>query len=179
MKQSVILFTTFLILVSLFGCKKDYIVTEGQQILFQKEYINYAWSFQHYGYIIDSEGNVLSFNKPANWNFHDEENRLTEKQVKENLSSCTPTGKKISKEELQKYVNYIDNISASKISAPKNVGADMGSLTYYCYQYSGSSITYKATKIKMEGDYQCENLNYYSKKVVSWMDGISGGNPEF
>jgi hypothetical protein len=161
----------------LFGCQKDYIVSEGQEILFQQEYINYAWSLQHYGYIIDRNGNVLTFNKPVKWNFPDKDNKLTERQVKENISSCTLTGKKISKEELQKYVNYIDNISASKISSPRNVGADMGSLVYYCYQFSASSMTYKSTRIKMEGDYQCENLNFYSKKVVAWMDGIRAGIP--
>lgn len=154
------------------GCQKDYIVSEGQDILFQQEYINYAWSYQHYGYIIDSDGNVFSFNKPAIWNYPDKDNKLSEQQAKENISNCTFTGKQIPKTELQKYINYINNISASRISSPRNVGADMGSLIYYCYQYSESSLTYKATKIKMEGDVQCENLNFFSKKVVDWMNEI-------
>jgi len=161
------------IVISLSGCQKNYIVSEGQDILFQQEYTNYAWGYQHYGFIIDSDGNILKFNKPEKWNTPDKFNKLTVQQVKENISSCTLTGKRISRTELQKYINYIDNISSSKITAPKTVGADMGSMLYYCYQFSENSSTYRSTIIKMEGDTQCENLNFFSKKVVDWMKDIS------
>lgn len=154
------------------GCKKDHSVSQGQKILFQQEFINYAWGNQHNGFIIDGDGNVLTFDKPAKWNFPDKNNNLTEMQVNENISSCTLTGKKIPKTELQKYVNYINYISSSKVTAPKHVGADMGSLVYYCYQFSGNSSTYKVAIIKMEGDTVCENLNFYSKRVVDWMKDI-------
>ena len=159
------------------GCEKEYVVSKGQEILFQQEYVNYAWGFQHNGFIIDIEGNVLTFENPDKWNFPDKDGKLTEQQIKENKASCTLTGMKISKTDLQKYINYIDNISSSKVTSPKINGADMGSLVYYCYQFSGSSLTYKATKIKMEGDYQCENLNFYSKKVVHWMKKINASLP--
>jgi hypothetical protein len=173
MKLRLVKFWSVLIIaVSFSGCKKDYIVSEGQDILFQQEYINYAWGYQHNGFIIDINGNVLTFNKPDKWNFPDKDGKLTDQQINENITSCTLTGIKISQTELHKYINYIDNISSSKITAQKNVGADMGSLIYYCYQFSENSSTYKATKIKMEGDYECENLNFYSKKVVGWMNDI-------
>jgi hypothetical protein len=174
MKLSLIkLLSIFIIAFSTWGCQKDHIVSEGQDILFQQEYINYAWGYQHNGFIIESNGNVLTFKNPDKWNFPDKDKKLTEQQVKENISLCTLTGKKITKTELQKYINYIDNISSSKITALKNVGADMGSLVYYCYQFSESNSTYKAAIIKMEGDYECENLNFYSKRVVDWMKDIS------
>jgi hypothetical protein len=154
------------------GCKKVHMVSQGQKILFQQEYVNYAWGYQHNGFIIDSEGNVLTFDKPDKWNWPDKNSTLSETQVNENISSCTLTGKKIPKTELQKYVNYIKYISSSKVTAPKHVGADMGSLVYSCYQFAESSSTYKAATIKMEGDFECENLNFYSKRVVVWMKDI-------
>ena len=166
------LISILIIAFSACGCQKDHLVSAGQDILFQREYINYAWGYQHNGYIIESNGNVLTFNNPLKWNFPDKDKKLTEQQVKENISSCTLTGKKVPKNELQKYINYIDNISFSKVTAVKNVGADMGSLVYYCYQFSENSSTYKASIIKMEGDYECENLNFYSKRVVDWMEDI-------
>lgn len=48
----------------------------------------------------------------------------------------------------------------------------MGSLVYYCYLFPEDSSTYKASIIKMEGDYECENLNFFSKRVVDWMNDI-------
>lgn len=167
-----IILLSFLILF-MAGCKKNYVINEKQKIFFQFEYINYAWGYQHTGFIIDNEGNVLTFENPENWNFQDNNRSLSEIQVSENLSKCRNSGKKISQAELQKYTSYIKNISSSKITAIKNVAADAGSTEYLCYQYYESSGTYKGCLIKMEGDFTCENLNLYSKKVASWLKEIN------
>jgi hypothetical protein len=155
------------------GCKKNITVSDRQAILFEFEYVNYAWSYQHYGFIIDSEGNVLSYKNPDRWNFPDRELRISENQVAENLSMCSPSGIKIPKTELQKYSNHIRNLAASKVSALKNAADDAGSAEYICYQYSESSGMYKGTIIKMEGDFTCENLNFYARKVAEWMKNIN------
>jgi hypothetical protein len=154
------------------GCEKNYSLSESQKIVFQQEYVNYAWGYQHHGIIIDNEGNVLTYDNPENWNFPDNNKILSVEQANENISSCTITGRKIPKAELQKYINYIDNISASKVSAPKSAGADMGSMVSYCYRLSEDTQTYKAYIIKMEGDIECENLNFYSRRVADWLKDI-------
>ena len=163
----------FLLTLPITGCKKNITVSDRQSILFEYEYVNYAWSYQHYGFIIDTEGNVLSYKNPDKWNFPDRELRISENQVAENLSTCTTSGIKIPKTELQKYSNHIKNIAASKVSALKNAADDAGSSEYICYQYSESSGMYKGTIIKMEGDFTCENLNFYSRKVAEWMKDIN------
>jgi hypothetical protein len=165
----------FILLTILFtaGCKKNYINSNKQAIFFQLEYINYAWGFQHNGFIIDSEGNVLTYSNPEGWNVADEDYSLSESKVLENIGKCVPSGKKIPKEELQKYTNYIKNISLSKVSALKNVAADAGSLEFICYQFSENTGMYKGYIIKKEGDFTCENLNFFSKKVVVWMRDIN------
>ena len=165
----------FILFTALFiaGCKKNSAISEKQTILFQVEYVNYAWGYTHSGFIIDSEGNVLTYKNPQKWNFADEDFNLTQNQVKENLSNCIYSGKKIPKEELHKYANYIKNISSSKVTALKNVAADAGSLEYICYQFFANSGTYKSCLIKMEGDFTCENLNFYSKKIFIWLKNIN------
>jgi hypothetical protein len=154
------------------GCKKNYVISDKQAVLFQFEYVNYAWGYQHNGFVIDNEGNVLTYINPEDWNFPDKDFCLSENQVAENIISCIQSGKKISKEELQKYTNYIKNIASSKVTALKNEGADAGSSEFICYQFSESNGTYKGYLIKLEGDFTCENLNFYSKKVVAWMRDI-------
>jgi hypothetical protein len=155
------------------GCKKNYIISEKQVILFQLEYVNYAWGYQHNGFIIDNEGNVLSYNNPDDWNFPDKDLSINESKIAENIGKCNPTTIKIPNEELQKYINYIKNIASSKVTAEKNVAADAGSLEFICYQFSENSGMYKGYLIKKEGDFTCENLNFYSKKVAAWMRDIN------
>jgi len=55
----------------------------------------------------------------------------------------------------------------------KNVAADAGTGEFVCYLFTESTRSYKRYLIKMEGDFTCENLNFYSKKVVSWMKDIN------
>jgi hypothetical protein len=166
-----ILFFLFTILL-IPGCKKNIAISKKQRMLFQVEYINYAWGYLHTGFIIDSEGNVLTYKNPQDWNFPDKDFSINQNQVKENISKCVISGEKIPKAELQKYANYIKNISSSRVTALKNVAADAGSLQYLCYQFSENSGTYKSCLIKMEGDFTCENLNFFSKKVSIWLKNI-------
>jgi hypothetical protein len=166
---------TFLILITVLlisGCKKNIVINGKQAILFQVDYVNYAWGYQHTGFIIDNTGNILTYKNPENWNFPDKDLNLSESQVLSNLTSCTRTGKKISPGELKKNAGYIKNISSSKVTAMKNVAADAGSIEYLCFQFSEKSGTYKGTLIKMEGDFTCENLNFFSKKVAAWLKNI-------
>jgi hypothetical protein len=166
---------TFFILITILlipGCKKNIVINEKQAILFQVDYVNYAWGYQHTGFIIDNVGNILTYNNPQSWEFPDKDLNLSESQVHSNLEKCVKTGKKVSLQELKKNAGYIKNISSSKVTAMKNVAADAGSLEYFCYQFSENSRNYKGTIIKMEGDFTCENLNFFSKKVAAWLKKI-------
>jgi hypothetical protein len=167
----------FLLTVMMTGCKKNIVISNQQAILFGFEYVNYARDYEHYGFLIDIEGNVLTYNNPESWNFPDRELRISEAQVAENLSMCKHSGIRIPKSDLQRYSNHIINIASSKVSALKNVADDTGSAEYICYQYSESSGTYKGTIIKKEGDFTCENLNFFSKKVAEWMKNINNSIP--
>jgi hypothetical protein len=162
-----------LLLMLTAACKKNNLISDKQTVLFQFEYINYAWGYQHTGYFIDKEGNVLTYTNPREWNFPGKNLTLSDKQMAENVAMCSPSSIKISKEDVQKYYNYIKNISSSKVTALKNVAADAGSSEFFCFQLSEKTGMYNGSLIKMEGNFTCENLNFYSKKVVSWMKGIT------
>jgi len=167
-----ILFIPLTVLI-LTGCSKDFILSDEQEILFQYEYHNNAWGSQHSGYFIDKEGNVLIYNNPEEWNFPDNDLMIYQEQLLENLSKCTISDKRIPQTELEKFARHIPYISSSKVSAVRNIGADMGSFSFICFKFDETFNVYKGYLIKMEGDNNCENLNFFSKKVVSWMKGIN------
>lgn len=160
------------------GCKKNNVISKKQEILFQFEYINYAWGYHHMGFIIENNGNILTYDNPENWNFPDNDIVISAAQVDENLSKCKVSDIKVSGDELRKYSNYIKNIASSKVTALKNVAADAGSTQYICFQFSEDNLSYRGTLIKMEGDFTCENLNFYSKKVAAWLKAINTSLPK-
>jgi hypothetical protein len=155
------------------GCRKSYNLNEKQHILFQYDYINYAWGYVHEGFYVDAEGKILQYKNPENWNFHSQDYNLNEKQLAENLSKCSLSEVKIDKVDLGKFSSYIKNIASSKVTAKKSAGADAGTSVYICYNFNEQSGIYVGTLIKMEGDYTCENLNFYSKKVSMWLSEIN------
>jgi hypothetical protein len=164
----------FIVLAYLFaGCKKDQILTGNQQILFHVDYRNEAWGPEHSGFFIDSKGNVITYNNPEEWNNYDNFYHLSEDKLKQNLLRCQVSDKKIPEQDILKYSNYIKNIASSKVSARRNVANDAGKTEFVCYQFSESTGTYQGYLIKLEGDYTSENLNFYSRKVASWLREIS------
>ncbi len=173
MKLNTIKYLSLLLIFALTGCRKSYVTNERQQILFQYDYINFAWGYTHEGFYVDEKGNVLVYSNPEGWNFHKGDYNLTESQLAENLSKCTVSEIKIDSHELSRFSSYIHNLAASKVTALKNSAADAGTTLYLCYSYNQQSSIYKGTLIRMEGDFTCENLNFLSRKVSLWMKDVN------
>lgn len=153
------------------GCKKNYFISPEQEMLFQVDIISYEPGYRHYGYIINMNGDILTYDNPEKWNFPGSNFNITEDQAAENISMCRVSGR-IPAEELSKFSHYIDNIASSRVTALKKSG-DEGSVQYICYRFSESSHIYKGYTIRIEGNYTGENLNFYSKKVIVWMKELN------
>jgi len=167
------IFILGLFVLILTGCDKDFTLSDEQEILFQYDYQNYAWGRQHSGYFIDRKGNILTYNMPEEWTHTDNDLIIFQEQMMENLDKCVISDLSVPLPELEKFTRHIPNLSLSKVSAIRNTGADMGSHTFICYKFDDTFKVYKGFLIKMEGDNTCENLNFFSKKVVSWLKGIN------
>jgi hypothetical protein len=61
MKNINSIFGLILTLISFNSCKTEVPVLH-QKILFEQHYVNYAWSYQNSGYLVDSLGYVRVFN---------------------------------------------------------------------------------------------------------------------
>jgi hypothetical protein len=153
------------------GCRNKPVEELRQTIFFQLDYENN--DRVHNGFIVEKDGKVLTYSNPEKWNYPDKNFILTENQIKEDLSVCRFSGITIPHEELNKYTGYIKNIASSKVTALKNVSRNEGKTEYICFTHSPDSAIYKGHIIKMEGDYTCENLNFFSKKVSFWLKSIN------
>lgn len=163
----------FFVVLFLAGCRKNFVLSDKQQILFQYEHIDYSSGYTHEGFYIDDEGSIMTYKNPEGWNFHNKDHSIDENLISENISRCTISENKIGKEELARYSSYINNIASSKITALKGASADAGSTLYICYEFVEDIGMYKGSLIKMEGGQKRENLNFYSKKVSLWLRDIN------
>lgn len=159
-----------ILMLALAGCRKTLNINHEQKIFFQMDHTDFSPEYQHYGLMVDSKGNILTYNNPPEWNFPLNDMVLTEEQVEQNISMCNVSGK-IDIADVARFASYIGKISSSKVTALKDTGSDTGSTHYICYEY-GEDLKYHGSIMKMEGDLSCENLNFYTKKVVLWMKDL-------
>ena len=165
------------LLVFLAGCFQfnDSVTMENStgSLIFQSEYTNYAWGYQHGGWLMDGTGKVKRFQKGASWVFPDSLGYLSEADMQKNLSVCDSVLTQINSAELYKYSVKALSCIDGQLTTPKNTMADAGEHVYAFYFYETSSKKYKQVILNTTGDWSQENLASQSKEIVDWMMKLS------
>lgn len=171
MKNFIIIIT---LATLLFGCKKETlsVMDSNQKVYFQYQYLNYAWSYQNKGWIIDSTGNVYTFDKPDNWNFVDSTGIISEAHMNENLAKTTLATTKIDRTIVNEKIKLIDKAAAGELTKPKNEMADFGAITYASYIYDKEKKQYKEVLLNQYGDWSIENQSQEAKALFEWLKTI-------
>ena len=161
-------------LVFLMACEKknDLFPNSNQLILFQAEYVNYAWGYNHNGFLLDSSGNVRPYKLPKNWHFPDSEGNISQADMNENIMKLDSVSFTIKKDLLLKYFNMLKGASEGKLSKPVNTMFDFGELTYSGFLYDSETGKYKQVLIRKEGDWTTENNSPEANDIYLWMKNI-------
>jgi hypothetical protein len=165
-----ILFFTLIVLL-LFGCNKEKYdsIPHGYYTV---EYMNFAWGFQHTGWIIDSEGNVMSFDLPSNWNREDSLGYISEADLIDNLSQCNEKIDKVTSRRLYLNNKLIDGAANGTFSERENTSNDAGGMEFSCYQFDQELNLYKKVTLNVEGDWSYHNESEEAEKITKWMKKI-------
>jgi len=158
-------------LLLLMGCEKinDSYPNANQLVLFQVEYINYAWGYSHHGILIDSSGNVKYFKYPNNWRYPDTAGYITESDMNENIQQLDTVSFIIEKDTLLKYFSMLKGASEGQLSDPYNRMFDAGETIYSGYLYDSIIKKYKHVLIKQWGDWSIDNNSPEAEKIYRWL----------
>lgn len=158
------------LLFVLLSCDDDVKIT-NQRVFFEVHYSNGAWGYMNHGVLIDSLGNVNSFNLTAGsgWNYPDSLGNISRVDMNENLALCDSVVHNISNDSLQYYVNMIDNAARGKVSDPAYVMADAGITQYFAYVYDLQSGSYKRIVLHQWGDVMLENNAPAATVLTEWL----------
>jgi hypothetical protein len=151
------------------SCSDDVVVTNGQEVYFEIHYTNQAWGNQFKGFLIDKEGQVRTYDKPASWNDIERSPALTGEQMEANMSQTTVTTIKIDATEFEKHIDSSRKITGDSFSKPVNGGADLGLTRFYSYAYNADAKTYTATLLRQTGDVIINNQDPRAKEVADWL----------
>jgi hypothetical protein len=165
----------FFVLCVLFlmSCKKqevnDTFPNAHQLILFQVEYINYAWGFSHSGFLIDSSGIVTTFKYPKNWHHADSTGYISVSDMENNIRQLDTITFTISKNELLKNFSMLEKISKGKLIKPPYRAFDAGTTDFSGFLFDSNKQQYKHILIKRVGDCPIENNSPEAEEVFQWL----------
>ena len=136
-----------LILLALFtGC--DYVEVAPQEenstLIFQSEYTNYAWGYNHSGWMMGNSGELKRFQKKAAWVFPDAQGYVSEADMLKNLAACDSVIAKISTGDFSKYASLALTCSDGPLSKAENKMADAGEHIYCFYLFPYTIYTDKS-----------------------------------
>jgi hypothetical protein len=168
----------FAFLFLLTGCNKedDSLPEAKQTILFQREYINYAWGYRQDGWIIDSSGNFRTFQMPKVWNFVDSLGLISSDDMNENIQQTDSILFKIEKDTILKYFSKLKKASEGKMSEPHQEMFDAGVTYFSGYIYEPCSKKFKQVLLRQTGDIFIENKSKEADEIFNWMISLDPKN---
>lgn len=155
------------ILVLLTGCEGLY--DNNQVTIFEVQYINHAWGYQHSGIIIDQEGKVREFNLPDSWNFCSG-GYISAEAMAENIAQCREVACSLGALDLRHYSYLLSRAERGKMSDPRHQMCDYGERTYCGYIFEPERNRYRKVVLKNYGDWYSENNAEETNEICEWLD---------
>jgi hypothetical protein len=152
---------------------REVLTGDVSTLIFQKEYTNYAWGYQHFGWMMDNSGKVQRFRKTAKWVFPDSLGYVSDLDMFKNLGQCDSVMAKVDPVSFTQYATKAQTCMNGPFSTRKMVMADAGQNIDAIYLYEPEKKRYKRVLLNMTGDWAQENLSVEAKTIVDWMDKIS------
>jgi len=145
------------------NCEKD------QPVLFQYEHINYAWGYQHHGFMISPDGNIHGFSQPAEWKEYDSTGMISSADLEFNLNQCDTVFGTVDSDSLKKFFNQIEEIRTGEIKDTEIYMADAGTGVLSAWYWSSTDNLYERVFLISHGDMNLENTNGKVDKLVEWL----------
>lgn len=169
----------FLLLFSTLACTKqkqdDLVIltdTNGivaPAVLFEYEYVNYAWNYQHNGWIIDSHGMIHSFRQPKDWKYADSAGFISASDMYHNLKQTDSVTGRIDSATLYNKIKLIKPASQGLITEKVNTANDAGSAKLCAFIYDKSKDRYKEVFLAVSGDFTSVNTSKEARELVEWL----------
>lgn len=138
-------------------------------LIFQSEYTNYAWGYNHNGWMMTSGGEAKRFQKKASWVFPDSAGYVSEEAMLKNLAACDSVMAKVPVADFNTYAAKALACAGGPFSKAENRMADAGEQVYAFYTYDSAKKRYKRILLNMTGDWSQQNLAANASQVTDWM----------
>lgn len=145
-----------------------------EAIVFCKSYENYAWGATKNGFFVDSTGKVFSFNFSAEALEPGIGVKApkTVAELKAEYNQSKKLLKTVAADELSRMRALIPEVLSASYSAKVHNACDAGCELWTAYLVDDEKGTFKAVKLKEDGDFVQNSLATAATTLVNWLDSL-------
>ena len=163
-----------LLALLLFSCKDsgvDYNHRNSNNIIFEVEYLNYAWGIAYQGVMIDTDGKEYSYNpaKDSVPPLYNADGFYTDQELRAKYRHHITYIKTFPNDNLTWSRNLAYQVATTDYSDTSYVGADMGAVTYAVYLFRPQVSKYQKIILKVEGDLSFYNKSESAMALAAWL----------
>ncbi len=140
------------------------------RMFLESEYVNNAWGYAHWGWVIDTAGNVVSYDigkSGSGWRGN-ESGYYTEAELLDKVHHCDTLRGSIPVDTLLWLQGLVASVG-NTYSDTARVGADMGAFVSSCYVFVRDSSKYHQIILRVTGDYQYHNTSPAAVALANWI----------
>jgi len=128
-------------------------------VIFETEYINWAWGYAYEGTVVFQDGSLYAYNpgKDSVAVLHHSDGWYTETELSSKYAHRKLFVRTISPDTLRLMRQLALVVTGGTFSDTVNVGADMGAITYSVYQNLPESTRYHKSVLRVDGDWSFHN----------------------
>lgn len=142
-------------------------------VLFEIEYVNFAWFPTWQGYYIDSDGSVWSYDRSDKRDsYPPTKSSYSSQELTEKFSAKRAHVRTLSSSEILEKQALILPAAFGPLSVVQARCADAGVLTYRAYTYDFVRRRYTPVLLYEQGDRAQENRSGQARQLFSWLDSL-------
>lgn len=143
-------------------------------VLFEIEYMNYAYVPTWKGFYIDASGKLYSYDRSAaSDTMPQPRNDYTHADLMEKFNVNRKLVRTISTDSLQDMAELIPAAAAGTVTPAADKCADAGILQFRAYIYKANTGRFEKVPIRMEGDQIQVNQAEAAGELFEWLDGMA------
>ena len=151
------------------SCEKDQgQFPSDQPVYFGYMYKNYAWGYQHFGWLVDNKGNIHYYKMPEDWRYGNEQG-ISEEDLNHNLSQADSIIGSIDRRTLDDKIPLIRDAIDGEITTPVNGANDAGGAVLIAYYYDPGKKLYQSVFLAQTGDFESHNTSQAAIELTDWL----------
>jgi len=142
-------------------------------VLFEVEYVNFAWGRSWNGFVLDAEGRVYAYDLGDTnlWPAEGDVFAASELEAKYAHQRRLVTTVAAT-EAASRYARVADALSGT-LTPPKGVCADAGTVRYSALLFDASAGTYRRLLLHQRGDVAQANTSPAARELYRWLEQVT------